>query len=270
MTHEPTHEPTTATAHPAPTATSPTAGSFARRALLAGACALAAACATTAQAAPPDAKPAPPARAKPVVVHLDGPGPHPQIFKLGPDGAKLFKAIRGFLGLNLTDLTPELREHFGAPKDTGVLVARVAADSPAAKAGVKVGDILTTIDGEKVEQAWDASRRVRDKPDKSTATLEVIRNRTRQTLKAQIERKEISELDVGDFIWKDADWKGAAFHIDSNHINDAVNNAMKSLDKPDVRALLDRRRETEDRLQQRTRALEERIEKLEKQLQQKK
>ena len=46
------------------------------------------------------------------------------------------------LGVGLTDLTPELREHFGVGGDAGVMISRVVEDSPAAKAGLRVGDII--------------------------------------------------------------------------------------------------------------------------------
>jgi membrane-associated protease RseP (regulator of RpoE activity) len=236
-----------------------------RRVLLGGACVLFAACATSARAAPPDAAAAP----RPKVVRLAKPAPG-EVFVLSPE-AGLWKARRGHLGLQLTELTPELREHFGAPRDAGVLVAKVTPDGSGARAGVRVGDVLTAIDGEKVGRAWDASRRIRDKADKSTATLEVVRNRGRQTLKAEIEHKEVTELDVGDFMWQGGDWQGdPKLHLDTARIHDAVKSAMRTFDEPKVRALIERRRETEDKLQERTRALEERIEKLEKQLQQKK
>ena len=43
-------------------------------------------------------------------------------------------------------MTQELRAHYGAPKDAGVLVAGVESESPAAKAGIQVGDIVTRAD----------------------------------------------------------------------------------------------------------------------------
>src|SRR5258708_4887988 len=68
---------------------------------------------------------------------------------------------RGYLGVELTELTPELRAHFGAPQDTGVMVARVVAGSPADKAGLKVGDIITSLDGKAVESSSDGRDRGR-------------------------------------------------------------------------------------------------------------
>src|SRR5262245_50302044 len=58
---------------------------------------------------------------------------------------------RGYLGVGLTDLTPELRTHFGAPEDAGVMVSKVEPGSPADKAGIKVGDVLASIDGKEVK-----------------------------------------------------------------------------------------------------------------------
>src|ERR1700674_1056075 len=57
-------------------------------------------------------------------------------------------AKRGYLGVELSELTPELRAHFGAPESAGVMVARVAAGSPAEKGGLNVGDIITSLYGQ--------------------------------------------------------------------------------------------------------------------------
>src|SRR5215475_13923485 len=62
---------------------------------------------------------------------------------------------RGYLGTALMDLTPELRTHFGVPEEAGVMVSRVESGSPAEKAGLKVGDILTRVDGAAVKSSWD-------------------------------------------------------------------------------------------------------------------
>ena len=51
-----------------------------------------------------------------------------------------------YVGMQIVELTPELRLHYGSRQDRGVLVLRVEANSPAAQAGVRVGDVLTEID----------------------------------------------------------------------------------------------------------------------------
>ena len=55
----------------------------------------------------------------------------------------------GYIGVRPVEMTPDLRIHFGAPKEAGVFVGKVEKDSPAAKAGLQVADIVTTADGEK-------------------------------------------------------------------------------------------------------------------------
>jgi predicted metalloprotease with PDZ domain len=66
------------------------------------------------------------------------------------------------LGIEVEDMTPELREFLEAPRDAGVLVARVEPGSPAAEAGVKVGDVLYQAGGERIarthELIWVALR----------------------------------------------------------------------------------------------------------------
>jgi serine protease Do len=70
------------------------------------------------------------------------------------------KVARGWLGVLLQPLTPELAASFGAEGKTGVLVSEVTPDSPAAKAGLKAGDIVLDVDGRKVDSPGDVARAV--------------------------------------------------------------------------------------------------------------
>ena len=87
---------------------------------------------------------------------------------------------RGYIGVHLVSLTPELRQHLGAPKEAGVLVSRVTEDSPAARAGIRVGDVITSIAGEKVESSFDLGRGIRNRKEGEQVSVEVIRNGVRQ------------------------------------------------------------------------------------------
>jgi serine protease Do len=64
------------------------------------------------------------------------------------DGMRPGMATRGRLGVSIQEITPELAEYFGVK--SGVLVASVMADSPAAKAGLKAGDVITVVNGKSV------------------------------------------------------------------------------------------------------------------------
>jgi serine protease Do len=61
------------------------------------------------------------------------------------------KVTRGFLGITPQELTPELARNFGVPNTHGVAVATVVENSPAAKAGLKVGDVIVAVNGVNVE-----------------------------------------------------------------------------------------------------------------------
>ncbi|MCS6885583.1 MAG: PDZ domain-containing protein [Acidobacteriota bacterium] len=81
---------------------------------------------------------------------------------------------KGRLGISLQDLTDQLREYFGVEKETGVLIASVAEDSAAAKAGLRAGDVIVSINNVKVSDVEDVLREV-GKIDSSICKLQVVR-----------------------------------------------------------------------------------------------
>lgn len=93
---------------------------------------------------------------------------------------------RGRLGVTIQELTPELATYFGV-KD-GVLVSAVRADSPAAKAGIKAGDVITTINDKPVT---DGDSLVTQLSDKSgDVTIGVTRDRKAMSVKAPLDKIE--------------------------------------------------------------------------------
>ncbi|HEU4887794.1 MAG TPA: PDZ domain-containing protein [Thermoanaerobaculia bacterium] len=102
----------------------------------------------------------------------------------------LFGGKRAHLGVSLVDLSDELRDHFGAPKDAGLLVGSVEDGSPADKAGIKTGDIIVSLDGKEVESTSELRRALREKKDGDTVRVEVLRGRARQTFVATVVERE--------------------------------------------------------------------------------
>ena len=85
------------------------------------------------------------------------------------------------IGVSTTQLTKQLADYFGVAGGEGVLVTSVADDSPAAKAGIKAGDVITSLDGEKIEDAGDLSRAL-DKKKEGDVSLTIIRNKSQRTI----------------------------------------------------------------------------------------
>jgi membrane-associated protease RseP (regulator of RpoE activity) len=96
---------------------------------------------------------------------------------------------QGRLGLMLMGLTPQLRTYFGAPNKSGLLVAQIAPDSAASRAGVRVGDVITKVDNQNVQSADDviaATSNIGNGSSTSTVRIHVLRNHKPLDLQATI------------------------------------------------------------------------------------
>lgn len=93
------------------------------------------------------------------------------------------------IGVTTTELTKQLADYFGVADGRGVLVTSVTDNGPAAKAGLKAGDVITAVDGERVESTGDVSRIVNNKKD-GEVTLTVVRNKTQQSIRVTPEQRE--------------------------------------------------------------------------------
>ena len=99
----------------------------------------------------------------------------------------------GYLGVLLAELTPELRLHFGVDESAGVMVSKVVDDSPAARAGLQVGDIVSAIDGKPVAHGNELAHAIRMKKDGESVLMEVWRDRSLMNLTAVVEERKGSE-----------------------------------------------------------------------------
>jgi serine protease Do len=96
---------------------------------------------------------------------------------------------RAVLGVQLVEVTPELREHLGAEEGTGVLVSKVLQGTPAENAGVHVGDLIVAVDGEEISTSVDLRRALQGKAGE-TFDVQVIRDRTPMSLEVTIPEPE--------------------------------------------------------------------------------
>jgi serine protease Do len=97
------------------------------------------------------------------------------------------------IGVTTTPLTAQLADYFGIAGRTGMLVTSVAENSPAAKAGLRAGDIITDVDGEKISATGDLVRAL-GRRDEGDVTLNVTRDKQTRTVKVTPERAQPSTL----------------------------------------------------------------------------
>lgn len=105
----------------------------------------------------------------------------------------------GHLGLQVLGLTPELRAHFGAPEDAGVLVAKVEEASPAAASGIQVGDVLTTLDGKPIAGPRSLALAIRGKKAGDSVTVDFLRDKSALSASVTVDERDRTIVDLADF-----------------------------------------------------------------------
>lgn len=96
----------------------------------------------------------------------------------------------GWLGVSVDEVTAQKAQELKLPGAFGVLVTSVGADTPAAKAGIKNGDVITEYEGERVQGVIEFRRLVRETPPGRTVKITVWRDARSQTLSAEIGKNE--------------------------------------------------------------------------------
>ncbi|MGB3862378.1 MAG: PDZ domain-containing protein [Candidatus Aminicenantaceae bacterium] len=109
------------------------------------------------------------------------------------EDSKLFRWVGGmqnYIGVSLQELTPELCEHFGVKEGRGLLVAKVLEDSPAEKEGLRVGDVIISADGERIERVNALQRLIQDKDKGEKITIEYVRDKKKKTVEIEVAAEE--------------------------------------------------------------------------------
>lgn len=244
-------------------------------------------------AAEPSAPPVPSKAPRVWRVEPDGPGAsrHPNYVFLNngrPMEISTFGQERGYLGVQLVDLTAELRAFFGAAPDAGVLVSSIEEGSPAADAGLQVGDVVIAVDGRPVDSTFALARQVgrRDKGD--ALQLDVLRDHIRQRVSAVVAERERPQVDVG-FMFRTCDdetgdctavarpgpgpgpgpgatWdlvrgnRVESLNLDPDHFTEAIHDLEARMESPEWRAKVTTFQDRIDQLEERIQELERRLE----------
>jgi S1-C subfamily serine protease len=113
---------------------------------------------------------------------------------------------RRYIGVYPQDINRELSEHFGVEKGRGVLIAKIREGSPAEKAGLKVGDVILSADGVRVEGGEELSELVQDKKKGDKVKIEFLRDKKKMSVDVEVEEEEagqIPELFGFPYEWQD-------------------------------------------------------------------
>jgi serine protease Do len=103
------------------------------------------------------------------------------------------KVVRGWLGVVIQPVTPELKDKLKLSTEKGALVADVVEGGPAEKAGIERGDVIVTFDGKEISESDDLPYIVASTPVGKTVTVEVIRKGQRKSIQVEIGELEEEE-----------------------------------------------------------------------------
>ena len=94
---------------------------------------------------------------------------------------------RGYIGVQIQGITPEIAESMGLRSNKGALIAETQPNTPAAKAGLRSGDVIISVDGNRVETSRELSRRIAALGPKRQTQIGFVRDGREQTVSVQLE-----------------------------------------------------------------------------------
>ena len=123
----------------------------------------------------------------------------PELFQVRPDQERgvirvpesgrvlgFFQGDRKYIGVSIQEVNPELAEFFGVEDGAGLLVAKVDEDGPAAKAGLKVGDVIVRADGKVMKTVSRLERWIQDQEEGDKINLEIVRDKRTRTISVEV------------------------------------------------------------------------------------
>ena len=149
------------------------------------------------------------------------------------------------IGVSMQALSGDLGEYFGIPKGEGALITEVIKDTPAEKAGLKVGDVVVEVNGETIETPGDVSNELRGKDRGETVELTIVRDKARQKVSVEIDEIESFGMNnMPDNLREMLNWngnRGGTYHnwgtpqVDQEDFMRKMEDLQKRLDEMKVR-----------------------------------
>jgi serine protease Do len=107
-----------------------------------------------------------------------------------PDVFRWTFGERKYIGVYIQELNRELSEYFGVDKGTGLLIERIEEGGPAEKAGLRVGDVIISADGERLESTQKLSELIQDKEEGDKVSIEFIRDKKKRTVDVEVKEEK--------------------------------------------------------------------------------
>lgn len=171
----------------------------------------------------PSAPKAPKTPSAPRAYHFDWNGDLSDL-----DGLTMLRSMgRGRLGVQIQDLNAGLGEALGVPEGRGVLVMEVNEDTPAERAGMKAGDVITRVGDTKVDDVEDLRRALRDREGRVAIT--VVRRGASRTVEAELEGKDDVKLRSKMFRAPNARDRVLREHLDNNNSREDMEKELRDL-----------------------------------------
>jgi len=197
----------------------------------------------------------------------------PETIHLGPE--------RGVLGSHVIELSAGLRHLYGVDVGVGVMISRIVEDSPAAAAGLRVGDVIVAIEGAPVRNELDLKQLLADCEDGASVRLSLQRDGERVEASVIVSREEARLIELREFFRRGNDgrvllvppvrewqrlperpgvqWRGEP-------LDEALESALRALEDPELRRRIEAELERREMLEQRLEKMEHRLRELERQL----
>ena len=125
----------------------------------------------------------------------------PTVEELMRDG----KVTHGFIGVGITDVTPENAKFFDSKDNRGAIVTQVTPNAPGAKAGLKVGDLIASVDGHSVSDASALQVMIEQSHPGTTVKLAVVRDGKNMEVPVTLEKMGAREVSAGAIIFRSGD-----------------------------------------------------------------
>jgi serine protease Do len=113
-----------------------------------------------------------------------------------PEDAGIFAGRAPTLGIVAFDLSGQLGNYFGAPDGQGVLVSEVRDSTPASKAGLQAGDVITKLDGERVRSVGELREKLAANGDAKSVTLTILRKGSEVSISVEPQAPNSPKLGV--------------------------------------------------------------------------